>query len=129
MEKHSVLIMSENKLEDNKYGSCPIEHALTVVSGKWKMRILYALVKKSPKRFKTIEREVIGITPTVLTSQLRELETDGLIYREVFATVPPTVEYSITATGETIKPMILEIKKWGLYHQSLNTQIKQAEKR
>lgn len=84
------------------------------------MRILYALVKESPKRFKVLEREITGITPTMLTSQLRELEKDGLIQRETFATVPPTVEYRMTDLGETIKPMIYEIKKWGLYHQSLS---------
>jgi DNA-binding HxlR family transcriptional regulator len=57
-------------------------------------------------------------TPTMLTSQLRELEADGLIKRKIFATVPPTVEYSLTAFGQTVTPMMEEIKKWGLAHRN-----------
>ena len=110
--------MKENNFKNQEEINCPIEHAINLVSGKWKMRILYALVKESPKRFKMLEREVAGITPTVLTSQLRELEKDGMVSREVFATVPPTVEYRLTDLGHTIQPMIQEIKKWGLFHQS-----------
>jgi DNA-binding HxlR family transcriptional regulator len=76
------------------------------------------LIQESPKRFKVLEREITGISPTMLTSQLRELEADGLIGREVFATVPPTVEYRLTEFGQTILPMMEEIKKWGLVHRS-----------
>jgi DNA-binding HxlR family transcriptional regulator len=89
-----------------------------LLSGKYKWRILYALIKESPKRFKVLEREITGISPTMLTSQLRELEADGLIGREVFATVPPTVEYRLTEFGQTILPMMEEMKKWGLAHRS-----------
>jgi DNA-binding HxlR family transcriptional regulator len=109
--------MKQNNFKKDENKTCPIEHALAIVNGKWKIRILYALVKESPKRFKVLEREVTGITPTMLTSQLRELEKDGLVSRKIFATVPPTVEYSITDLGDTIKPMINEIKKWGISHQ------------
>ena len=98
--------------------SCPIEYAVSLLSGKYKLRILWALIQESPKRFKVLEREIKGISPTMLTSQLRELEADGLIGREVFATVPPTVEYKLTEFGQTILPMMEEIKKWGLVHRS-----------
>jgi DNA-binding HxlR family transcriptional regulator len=98
--------------------SCPVEYAVSLLSGKYKWRILWALIQESPKRFKVLEREITGISPTMLTSQLRELEADGLIGREVFATVPPTVEYRLTEFGQTILPMMEEIKKWGLVHRS-----------
>jgi DNA-binding HxlR family transcriptional regulator len=98
--------------------SCPVEYAVSLLSGKYKLRILHALIQESPKRFKVLEREIKGISPTMLTSQLRELEADGLIGREVFATVPPTVEYKLTAFGQTILPMMEEIKKWGLAHRN-----------
>ena len=117
MENYSVLIMSLNKIEKRKNILCPVEYAVTLLSGKWKLRILHVLIRDSPKRFKVLEREVTGITPTMLTSQLRELEADGLVSRQIFATVPPTVEYSLTEFGETTMPMMDEIKKWGLAHK------------
>lgn len=100
---------------------CPIEYAVDLMSGKWKLPILNALIKQSPKRFKVLEREIKGITPTMLTTKLRELEMDGLISREIFATVPATVEYSLTELGKTIQPMMIEIEKWGLMHMRRNT--------
>lgn len=102
----------ENKLKK----VCPVQYSLNILSGKWKMPILHALHKASPKRFKELEREIEGITPTMLTTQLRDLEKNGLISREVFATVPPTVEYRTTELGQTLKPLIYEIKKWGIQH-------------
>jgi DNA-binding HxlR family transcriptional regulator len=95
---------------------CPVQHSLNILSGKWKLPILHALHKESPKRFKVLEREIEGITPTMLTTQLRDLEKHGLISREIFATVPPTVEYRTTEFGQTLKPLIYEIKKWGILH-------------
>ncbi len=95
-----------------------MEYAVSLLSGKYKLRILHALIKESPKRFKVLEREITGISPTMLTSlRLRELEADGLVSRTVFATVPPTVEYRLTEFGETTLPMMEEIKKWGQLHR------------
>lgn len=105
------------KEKEGKKITCPVEYAASVLSGKYKWRILYALTKEQPKRFKVLEREITGISPTMLTTQLRELEADGLVGREVFATVPPTVEYRLTAFGLTILPMMEEMKKWGLEHR------------
>jgi DNA-binding HxlR family transcriptional regulator len=109
--------MNNKKAEKREKINCPVEYAVSILSGKWKLRILHALIKEQPKRFKVLEREVTGITPTMLTSQLRELEADGLIRRQIFATVPPTVEYSLTPFGESTTPMMDEIKKWGLAHR------------
>ena len=113
-----MLKTNDIKNEKRKKILCPVEYAVSLLSGKYKFRILYALIKESPKRFKVLEREVSGISPTMLTTQLRELEADGLVSREVFATVPPTVEYRLTAFGQTIIPMMDEMKKWGLEHRN-----------
>ncbi|WP_028980711.1 winged helix-turn-helix transcriptional regulator [Sporocytophaga myxococcoides] len=108
---------------------CPVEHSVELLGGKWKLPILHALVNASPKRFKELEREIKGITPTMLTNQLRSLETDGLVSRKIFATVPPTVEYSLTELGKSIKPMMVELQKWGLFHQHyLQSQMKSTKK-
>ena len=117
-----MLKTNDIKIEKRKKILCPVEYAVSLLSGKYKFRILYALIKESPKRFKVLEREVSGISPTMLTTQLRELEADGLVSREVFATVPPTVEYRLTAFGQTIIPMMEEMKKWGLEHRSRQDQ-------
>ena len=105
-------------MKKNK-NNCPVEYSVGLLGGKWKLPIIHALVKRSPIRFKELEREITGITPKMLTTQLRSLEHDGLIKRAIFATVPPTVEYSLTEVGKSIKPMIRELEKWGLYHQGL----------
>lgn len=110
--------MSEINSTKRKNIICPVEYAVSLLSGKYKIRILNALAKESPKRFKVLEREIKGISPTMLTTQLRELEGDGLVGREIFATVPPTVEYRLTDFGQTTVPMLNEIKKWGLQHRN-----------
>jgi DNA-binding HxlR family transcriptional regulator len=116
MVKHSIVDNHYFNMENKSKIVCPVQHSLDILSGKWKLPILHALHKASPKRFKELEREIIGITPTMLTTQLRDLEKNGLISREIFATVPPTVEYRTTELGATLKPLIGEIKKWGALH-------------
>lgn len=96
---------------------CPIEHAVELLGGKWKLPIIHALVNQSPMRFNELERKIGGITPAVLTAQLRNLESAKLISRQTFATVPPMVEYSLTDLGRSTKTMIAELEKWGLFHQ------------
>jgi DNA-binding HxlR family transcriptional regulator len=96
---------------------CPIEHAVALLGGKWKLPIIHSLVKQSPRRFKELEREITGITPAMLTQQLRVLESAKLVKRETYATVPPTVEYSLTELGHSTRPMIAELEKWGVFHQ------------
>lgn len=110
--------MSKLKSDIDNKNICPVNHAVSLLSGKYKLRILHALLDQGPKRFKVLEREIVGISPTMLTTQLRELEHDGLISREIFATVPPTVEYRTTPLGQTALPMLNEIYKWGLTHLS-----------
>ncbi|RAV98218.1 winged helix-turn-helix transcriptional regulator [Pseudochryseolinea flava] len=105
---------------------CPVEVAVELLGGKWKLPIIHALVKNSPKRFKELEREITGITPTVLTAQLRMLESARLVKREVYATVPPTVEYSLTDLGKSTQVMILELEKWGAFYQHTKSALDDA---
>lgn len=98
---------------------CAVEYSVNLLGGKWKLPIIHALAKNKVLRFKEMEREIVGITPKMLTMQLRKLEEDGLVSRKIFPTVPPTVEYRLTDIGKSIQPMITELAKWGLYHSSL----------
>lgn len=110
----------------NKYGlnpdmqACPVETTLDVIGGKWKGIILYQLLE-GKKRFNEFRRLNPGITQFMLTLQLRELERDGIIDREIFKEVPPRVEYSLTDFGRTLEPVITSMKAWGeSYKERLN---------
>ncbi|MGW8958794.1 winged helix-turn-helix transcriptional regulator [Paenibacillus sp. NPDC055715] len=102
----------------NKYGAspdmqaCPVETTLDVIGGKWKGIILYQLLDGT-KRFNEFRRLNPGITQFMLTLQLRELERDGIIHREVYKEIPPKVEYSLTDFGRTLEPVIISMKAWG----------------
>lgn len=93
--------------------TCPAEQTLAAISGRWKLLVLREL-DSGAKRFGELQRALEGITQKVLTQQLRELETDGLVHREVYPQVPPKVEYSLTALGESLHPVIQQMHHWGL---------------
>lgn len=92
---------------------CGVEATLDLIGGKWKGVILFHLLKGGRMRFNALSRYLGAITQRMLTKQLRELEADGLIVRTVYAEVPPRVEYSLSARGESLKPVILALKAWG----------------
>lgn len=94
---------------------CPVEAALEVVGGKWKGVILYH-VEMQPHRFNELRRLMPGITQRMLTKQLRELEADGLVHRKIYQQVPPKVEYSMTAYGQTLSPLLKALQTWGAVH-------------
>lgn len=94
----------------------PIRDTLDVVGGKWKLQITHALAQK-PLRFKELQREIGGITARVLSKELKELEMHELISREVYATAPVSVEYSLTDYGKSLKPVVLALYKWGEQHR------------
>ncbi|WP_146737701.1 winged helix-turn-helix transcriptional regulator [Bacillus tropicus] len=98
----------------NKY-SCPVEAMVEVIGGKWKGVILYHLLDGT-KRFNELKRLKPNITQRMLTLQLRELEADGIIHREVYREVPPKVEYSLTELGESLRPMILLMMEWATHN-------------
>ncbi len=99
----------------NKKYNCPVEATLDVIGGKWKVLILCYL-EEDIRRFGELKRLIPGITQKMLTQQLRELETDGLINRKVYTQVPPKVEYSLTKYGESLKPILKLMYQWGIEH-------------
>lgn len=95
---------------------CTVEATLTLIGGKWKGVILYRLLTENVLRFNELRRLLPNITQRMLTNQLRELERDGLIARQVYAEVPPKVEYRLTDYGQTLAPVIFALKAWGDAH-------------
>tara|TARA_R110000782_G_scaffold235723_1_gene321765 strand:+ start:234 stop:605 length:372 start_codon:yes stop_codon:yes gene_type:complete len=91
---------------------CPVEAALEQISGKWKGLILFHLLDGT-LRFNELARRLGGVTQRSLTKQLRELETDGIVNREVFAVVPPRVEYSLTDKGRRLRAVMEALRDWG----------------
>jgi len=95
--------------------NCPVERTLDVIGGRWKVLILRELFQ-GVKRFNELQRAVNGITQKMLTQQLREMESDGIVHREIYLQVPPKVEYSLTPLGESLKPIIDTMHEWGIKH-------------
>ncbi len=94
-----------------------VQVTLKVLGGKWKPIILY-LLSGGTFRFGQLKRNVTGITQKMLTQELREMENDRLVLRKVFAQVPLKVEYSITAYGKTLEPILKQMSVWGKAHKS-----------
>src|SRR4051812_3590665 len=94
---------------------CPVTATLGVIGGKWKPIILWILNGQT-RRFSEVKRYLPGITQKMLTQQLRELEADGIIHREIYAQVPPKVEYSLTPKGESLGPILKQMALWGTKH-------------
>jgi DNA-binding HxlR family transcriptional regulator len=97
--------------------SCPAETTLGVIEGRWKLLILRELLC-GVSRFGELRRRLNGISEKMLAQHLRELESDGIIARKIYPEVPPKVEYSLTASGKTLKPIIDGLHEWGLKHPS-----------
>lgn len=96
---------------------CALQEILGVIGGKWSMSIIYALFA-GKKRFSELERLVPNINTRMLVKELKNMEANGIVTREVFATVPPTVEYTLTVKGKSLEPIINELYKWGLEYVS-----------
>ena len=92
---------------------CPVTTALSVIGGKWKVIILWHLKEGGVKRFGELQRLVRGISQKMLTQELRDLEESGLVSRKVYPVVPPKVEYSLTETGWSLKPLLEQMCEWG----------------
>ncbi|GAB2601203.1 winged helix-turn-helix transcriptional regulator [Spirosoma areae] len=93
--------------------SCPVTATMKVLGGKWKPILINAIYLTAPARFGELKRSVVGITQSMLTQQLRELEDDGLISRKIYAEIPPRVEYTLTDFGLTLSPIMQSMAKWG----------------
>ncbi|WP_019012540.1 winged helix-turn-helix transcriptional regulator [Deinococcus aquatilis] len=107
--------MTKTKQKSRGQG-CPVTTTVELIGGKWKTVALYHLLS-SPKRFSELQRRLTGVTQRMLTLQLRELEADGLVHREVYPQVPPKVEYSLTEHGRSLEPILRAMVEWGRAHQ------------
>ena len=98
----------------SQYG-CAVEATADIIGGKWKAVILYYL-SRSPRRFNELRRLLPEVTQRMLTLQLRELEQDGIVHREIYQEVPPKVEYSLTEFGTSLGPIIVQMLDWGEHY-------------
>lgn len=101
---------------DNQLPACPVETTLMLIGDKWKVLILRDLME-GIKRFGQLKRSVGQVSQKVLTAQLRDMERMGLVTRTVYAEVPPRVEYALTETGYSLKPVLDAMKDWGAGYQ------------
>lgn len=92
--------------------ACPVEITMSLIGDKWKVLIIRDLLTGT-KRFGELKKSLNGITQKVLTNNLRQMEASGLVNRKVYAEVPPKVEYSLTDTGWSLKPVLDSMREWG----------------
>lgn len=111
--------MYQKKMQDDI--RCPLEYGLDVFGGKWKSRIICVLAEKKLLRYSEIRNEMCNITDAVLAATLKELIADEIIHRKSYDEVPPRVEYSLTAKGESVVPILQSICKWsGVFYREDN---------
>ena len=103
--------------------TCPVTATAKVLGGKWKPILINAIYHTAPARFGELKRSVIGITQSMLTQQLRELEDDGIISRKIYAEIPPKVEYTLTEFGLTLSPVIQTMANWGIEYKLNNQKV------
>lgn len=103
--------MSEKKLKKTEQ-KCLIEEILDILGGKWSIPIIYTLLSGT-MRFMELQRSLPNINTRMLVKELKNMEEKGILTRTVFATVPPTVEYTLTEKGEKLEPVMVALYKWG----------------
>lgn len=103
---------NQNIIRDALFPDCPIRNVLARVGDKWSLLVLYTLQHKEPLRFKQMQRELPDISQKSLTQTLRVLEEDGFVHREVYAEVPPRVEYSLTERSHSFLPIVNTLIDW-----------------
>ncbi len=109
------------KFRNTEY-HCPMELTLDLIGGKWKSLILWHLGENT-LRFSELKKVLPKITQKMMTQQLRELEQDGLVKRFIYTQVPPKVEYSLTAAGKTLLPILTTMYQWGITYANENEPI------
>lgn len=102
------------KLKDNasKY-NCSVEATMDIIGGKYKVIILWHLIKEGTMRFSQLQKAIPQATPKMLSSQLKELEASGIVERVLYPVVPPKTEYSLTEFGKTLVPIVVSLRDWG----------------
>ena len=99
--------------ESDNVQACPVKYALDVIGGKWKLRIIVQLLSKEVARFNELKHEISGITNTMLSNSLHELEFDRIVIRNQYNEMPLRVEYTLTDSGKKLLPLLYEIANWG----------------
>lgn len=108
--------VSSSKIKcDSTHNPCPVRHAFNALGGKWAFSIVYSLLD-GKKRFKELERSIDGINTRMLVKELKSMEENNIVKRTAYPTVPPTVEYALTEKGKKIKPILKELRRWGMEH-------------
>lgn len=112
----------ESMVKKENLPACPVATTVSLIGSKWKLLILRNLMAR-PWRFNELQRDLEGISQKVLTDSLRSMEEDGLITRSVYASVPPRVEYALSETGNSLRPVIKAMEAWGIgYKESFGKQ-------
>lgn len=104
--------MMRTEIQNDVYPDCPIRNILARISDKWSLLILFTLSQSSPMRFSALQKSISDISQKMLTVTLRTLEEDGLVKRQVYAEVPPRVEYSLTERATSLLPYINSLVAW-----------------
>jgi len=107
---------------EKEFPACPVEVTLMLISDRWKVLIIRDLLTGT-KRFGELKKSVGNISQKVLTSNLRSMEESGLVSRKVYAEVPPRVEYTLTETGYSLKPILDAMVEWGTSYKAKNERI------
>jgi len=110
----NVKKVEKNKLSDCLEGlsECPVNYCMKIIGGKWKPIVIF-LIFNDINRFGIMQRSIDGISKQMLTKQLRELESDDILIRKIYAEIPPRVEYFLTEKGKSLCPIIESMKIWG----------------
>lgn len=95
----------------------PFEYTLSIISGRWKLKILYVLACMDTVRYGVLKKNIEGITHKMLSSQLKALEHENIIIRKEYPQIPPKVEYSLSYKGKSLVPLIINICDWGAQHK------------
>lgn len=109
---YHTILLGTKEVQPLLTDRCPVETTLEMIGGKYKALILWHL-SEGKLRFSELKKAIVNATPKMLTQQLRELEKDKLIHREVFPVIPPKVEYSLTETGRSLMPVLMAMRDWG----------------
>lgn len=112
--KDSVNMSMADYKEKGNIQETPFGYTISVIGGKWKMLIIYLLAENQPVRFNDLKRKIGAITFKTLSSQLKELEEDGIVRRKEYPQIPPKVEYSLTHKAETLLPVLEQLCEWGV---------------
>ena len=105
--------MNRTDIQNGSYADCPIRMILARISDKWSILTLFTLTQAPVMRFNELQKTIPDISQKMLTVTLRTLEEDGLVRRQIYAQVPPKVEYSLTALGESLFPILKAMYEWG----------------